>query len=70
VTSLLHKFVSHAAVEEHLAGGWLMTAALCGTHHGVHAMHMVWLCQCRPMEPQAGADATTIRRVVIEGSAP
>jgi hypothetical protein len=35
----------------------MMTAALCGTHHGVHAMHMVWLCEC----PQAGIDITTIR---------
>jgi hypothetical protein len=62
----LHKFVAHADVEEHLRAGWMMTAALCGTHHGVHAMHMIRLCDCPPAKVDA-ALADSRRNAVERG---
>lgn len=54
-TALWHKWVRHHDVLEHLRLGWVGTKALEGTHHGDWSRHMVWLCECQPVEPKMPA---------------
>jgi hypothetical protein len=51
VIATLHKFVAIAAVPDHLRLGWMAAQALRGTYHGQYSVHMVWLCECKPLEP-------------------
>ncbi len=36
------RYVVHADVPKFLANGWSATDSLQGTHHGAHAVLMVW----------------------------
>jgi hypothetical protein len=36
------RYVPHKRVAEHLANGWRVADDFAGTHHGAHAVLMVW----------------------------
>ena len=46
-----HRWVTFDRVLDYLRLGWLALPTLEGTGHGLWAVHCVWLCQCRAVEP-------------------
>jgi len=45
-----YMYVEHNEVQDYEKKGWLRTAALIDTHHGVYCTLMVWICDCEPPE--------------------
>lgn len=49
-----HRWVRHHEAMAYCALGWLPLPGLRDTYHGQYSVHMVWLCECRPVEPRRG----------------
>jgi hypothetical protein len=47
-----HRYVTLHQVNDYLALGWLARNSLAGCLHGKYAVHMVWLCACKVVEPK------------------
>lgn len=48
---MIARFVTFDRAERYLQLGWLPSTALAGTHHGEWSCLMVWICQCKCIEP-------------------
>lgn len=49
-----HRWVLHRDVPDYLLCGWLALPTLRGTNHGIYAVHCVWRCKCKMVEPIMG----------------
>jgi hypothetical protein len=46
-----HRYAPIHQAEDYLRLGWAPRPSLRGTHHEEWAVHMVWMCDCPPIEP-------------------
>lgn len=47
-----HIYAPLHLVDDYLKCGWLPLGSIHGTHHGVFAVHMKWLCSCPVPNPK------------------
>lgn len=45
------RLIRHDSVLDYARLGWLIVDTLEDTHHGVHAVLMAWLCECKEVTP-------------------
>ena len=47
----IFRYVAHHQVLDYARLGWTIADTLAGSPHGEYSILMVWLCDCRCVEP-------------------